>query len=109
MCNTKVEYLYRDASNYKVHQGCIIQGPITAEQIQLILASCEDGEYFIPSKVHPWMPEQRFDTWDPDLDHDFFEIGPYSFEATQAEATIPITAEELVRRFQAVNKQWVLL
>lgn len=107
MCtkNTRIDYLYRDACNYKVYQYFVIQGPITPEQIQLILESCLDGEYFIPSNVHPWMPEQRFDGYDPLIDDDYFEIGKYSFSSTQEEATIPITADELVKRFQAA-KTW---
>ena len=34
MLNTAIHYLYRDASNYKVHTEVVLKGEITAEQIK---------------------------------------------------------------------------
>ena len=70
--NTKINYLYRDADNYKVHNECVVQGTISAEQIAVILECLDEGEYFIPHLVG--LPEKRFDTFDPQVDHPYFEF-----------------------------------
>jgi len=59
--NTKIEYLYRDASNYKVYNECVVKGIVTAEQRKEIVDCLNEGEYFIPSQVG--LPEKRFDDW----------------------------------------------
>ena len=69
--NTKIYYLYRDASNYKVLNHCVVKGLLTEEQKDIILSSLYEEEYFIPHKVG--MPEKRFDKWDDELDHIWFE------------------------------------
>lgn len=61
--NTKISYLYRDASNYKVPNECIVRGLLTDEQTKAIL-DCLDMDNFIPSQVG--LPERRFDRFDPE-------------------------------------------
>lgn len=95
--NTKINYLYRDASNYKVHNECVIFGPITDEQKTAILAACVEGEYFVPSVVG--MPEKRFNDYCDD-DHCFFELNACDFEDVQQEPTLDINAAILVSRFE---------
>ena len=68
--NTQIRYLYRDASNYKVENECVVTGTFTQEQIAQIMDCCDLGEYFIPSQVG--LPEQRFDRYDPEEDHCWF-------------------------------------
>ncbi|MBP3585213.1 MAG: hypothetical protein J6J59_05960 [Peptococcaceae bacterium] len=69
--NTKIEYLYRDASNYKIYNECVVKGILTAEQREEIVDCLSEGEYFIPSQVG--LPEKRFDDWTED-DHPWFEL-----------------------------------
>lgn len=102
--NTKISYLYRDADNYKAYNECVIPGIITKEQQKRILGSLDEGEYFIPSLVG--LPEKKFDKYDPEADHPFFELGPHSFEETSAEPTVDITPEELAKAFEAHTSLW---
>ena len=66
--NTKITYLYRDASNYKVWNEQVLKGTITDDQIRIICGCLLDGEFFIPFKVG--LPEDRFASWTVD-DHEF--------------------------------------
>ena len=102
--NTRINYLYRDADNYKMQNSCVISGTITLEQIAAIMDTLEDDEYFIPHMVG--LPEQKFDTYDPQSDHPYFELGPESFEPTKARATVELTVAELVAAFAALKGKW---
>lgn len=102
--NTKISYLYRDADNYKSYNECVVPGIITEAQQKRILDSLDEGEYFIPSLVG--LPEKKFDKYDPEADHPFFELGRYSFEETSAAPTVEITPEELTEAFEAHKDSW---
>lgn len=102
--NTRINYLYRDADNYKMPNSCIVAGKITPEQIDTIISTLDDGEYFIPRLVG--LPEKKFDTYDPQSDHPFFELGPDSFEPTKARGTIDLTVEALVEAFIRQKGKW---
>lgn len=104
MMNTKIEYLYRDADNYKVHNECVIVGPLSAEQINMIIGSLEDEEYFIPHMVG--LPEKRFDTYDPQSDHPYFELTKDGFSETEAPATVELEAPALVAAFLRCKGAW---
>lgn len=93
--NTSIEYLYRDASNYKVFQSAVVKGAITEEQEDRILQSLNEETYFIPHLVG--LPEKRFETWTND-DHEWFEFE--GVELTEADATVDITIDELVTGFE---------
>ena len=101
MENTKIEYMYRDGSNYKVYNECIIRGPITDEQIDVIMASLDEGEYFIPSVVG--MPEVRFGDVGP-----WFELDRMGFSKARCEPTLDLTGAELAQRFAdaARDNKW---
>ena len=101
--NTKISYLYRDASNYKVPNECIVRGLLTDEQTKAIL-DCLDGDNFIPSQVG--LPERRFDRFDPEEDTCWFELYESGFEPTDAEATVDLSVDELVSRFLARKDRW---
>lgn len=70
--NTRINYLYRDASNYKLYGSVIIPREITRQQIQEIMKYCLpfDGEtrQFIPELVG--FPKLEFDC--PNEDDHFF-------------------------------------
>lgn len=102
--NTQINYLYRDADNYKMPNTCIIAGVIDAEQIAKIMECLNDGEYFIPRQVG--LPERRFDKIDPQSDHCWFELSSDSFELTNRPSDFNLTAEELVANFQKAKDHW---
>ena len=102
--NTKISYLYRDAGNYKQYNECIIAGALSAKQIRAILDCCDMGEYFIPGQIG--LPERRFDPYDPQADHCWFELGADSFSETREPPTIVLTAVELVSRFEGCRNNW---
>ena len=102
--NTQIRYLYRDASNYKVENECVVTGTFTPEQIAQIMDCCDLGEYFIPSQVG--LPEQRFDRYDAEEDHCWFELAEDGFEETAKPATVGISAEQLVENFAAAKEHW---
>lgn len=102
--NTKISYLYRDADNYKVHNECVVEGELSKEQIQSILDCCDMGEYFIPSQVG--MPEKKFDEYDAEADHCWFEISEDGFERTDQPADVPLNAEQLVESFTVRKGNW---
>lgn len=101
--NTRISYLYRDASNYKVPNECIVRGLLTDEQTKAIL-DCLDVDNFIPSQVG--LPERRFDRFDPEEDTCWFELYESGFEPTDAEATVDMSVEELVSRFLSKKNHW---
>lgn len=101
--NTKIEYLYRDACNYKSWNECVVKGSITEEQKKRIIDCLDSGEYFIPNKVG--LPEKRFDEWTKD-DHIWFELDEYSFSSTDAPATVDINIAQLVKSFENCKDHW---
>lgn len=101
--NTKIEYLYRDADNYKVYNSCIIRGSLTQEQREAILDCLDSGEFFIPKAVG--LPSCRFEDV-TEADHDWFEMGREAFEETALEPTVEVTAGELVAAFQRCRDHW---
>ena len=96
--NTRINYLYRDASNYRVSNSCIVRGHMTEEQRRTILSAMDEEMYFIPSAVG--MPEKKFETETED-DHPFFELTCEDFEGTDEPPTLDISCEELAERFAA--------
>jgi len=101
--NTTIQYLYRDASNYKKWNEVIIRGELSSEQLERIEA-CLDGDYFVPRSVG--LPEHRITDYRTDDDHCWFEWWTFEdAERTNEPPTVDITAEELVKRFEQVS-QW---
>lgn len=101
--NTKIEYLYRDACNYKAWQEVILAGEITEDDTQKIASSLEDGTYFIPEQVglplvRPWGITED--------DHCYCELEPNSaFTLTEEAPTDDRTIHELAQDF-ADQKYW---
>lgn len=97
MLNTAIHYLYRDASNYKVHTEVVLKGEITAEQIKEVCDCLHDGCYFVPSAVG--LPENRFEDWTED-DGPFFELYDSDFSLTERPATESMTISQMVEQFK---------
>lgn len=106
--NTRINYQYRDAANYKVPNEAVVAGEISEPDRQFIFESClEEGEYFIPSKIgmpERTMVDEGFEP-DDDLDHPYFEL--QDFETTEEPPTVEMTAEQLVAGFKMfAGKNW---
>lgn len=101
--NTKISYLYRDASNYKNRNEAVISGPITEEQKNIIMDCLDGREFFIPSQVG--LPEERFEDETED-DHCWFELDANSFSETDLKADVDLTVEQLVNNFVAAKGNW---
>lgn len=104
--NTKIYYLYRDASNYKQLNTFVCEGEYDQSDVDRIIASLQDGEYFIPENVG--LPCERFTDWTED-DHLYCEMDSDDFELTSDSPDSildgtqwrPITVSELAGRFEA--------
>lgn len=104
MKNTRVNYLYRDAGNYKMFNEAVVSGAITEEQIVAILETLDEGEYFLPAQVG--LPEERPDKWAPRYDHPWFELEADGFEPTDDPADVNLTVDELVSAFERMAGKW---
>ena len=103
--NTKIEFLYRDASNYKFYHEVVVAGCISDSQVDTIISTLDDGEYFIPSVVGlPCDYATGFD--ENEDDHPWCELSQHSFKRTAAKPTISISASELVKRFEEAKGEW---
>lgn len=101
--NTRINYLYRDGSNYKAGNTVIFRGEITEAQKKQILSCCDEGELFIPGQVG--MPENRFEDITED-DHPWFELTLDGFELTDAEPDTLRSVDELVTAFARAKNNW---
>lgn len=102
--NTAMEYLYRDADNYKSLNRIILKGQFTQAQSDVIYSCLDKGEYFIPRQVG--LPEKRFDTFDPQSDHCWFELHPGAFTFTNEEPTVELTVDDLTQNFRKAKGNW---
>lgn len=85
--NIKLNYLYRDAGNYKLHGATIFPNPenLPVSEIEKEIKSrLIDGEFFEPSK---WkLTALGFEKWNDDLDHFWNEYE--SIQTTSEKPTI---------------------
>ncbi|ERT38347.1 MAG: hypothetical protein Q4F83_07870 [Eubacteriales bacterium] len=102
--NTRISYLYRDADNYKMQNSCVIMGVITETQIAEIISCLDCGEYFIPRQVG--LPEKRFDRFDEEADHCWFELNADGFEVTEDISNIDMTVGQLLELFHSAKNNW---
>lgn len=102
--NTRIDYLYRDASNYKCQQTFVVEGRISQDQIESILGCLDGQEFFIPEQLD--MPLIRNWTVSED-DHPWCELDSRSFSFTDAAPDVPgFTVDELVKKFQDAKGAW---
>lgn len=99
--NTRINYLYRDADNYKKYQSVIVKGEFTSCQILEMESLLNEGMYFIPRQVG--LPEVRFPE-PSSADHCWFEWE--GTETTADDPTEEITAAELYKNFEKVAGKW---
>ena len=97
--NTLLEYLYRDASNYKQHGSVVLQGRISLKGIRPLLIN---GEYFIPSQAG--LPDLQYKfksqgfAYLTEDDHAWHEI--ISMRPTTKQPTVPLHRKEFMSRLQ---------
>lgn len=97
--NTKFEYLYRDAANYKQFGEVIIPGILKMKELRPFL---RDQLLFIPSKVG--LPDLQPKEWSID-DHIWHEVE--NLIETMEQASIGTTAHRLLECFRVANEnQW---
>ena len=95
--NARFEYLYRDASNYKVWGSLVFAGPITNDLARRLSRALESSEFFIAHQVRvpelflglpSWPLEQDDHCW-----HEFSRV-----ESTTEPANDPVdrTIEEFI-------------
>ncbi|MGA3028249.1 MAG: hypothetical protein ABSF98_26165 [Bryobacteraceae bacterium] len=100
--NTRIEYLYRDAGNFKQFASVVLEGEITTRDREAIAAALDSGEYFIPSQVGLGDLQAPFP--DPDLDHVWHELDVKSGITLTADAA---TCNMDVHRFASMfTGQW---
>ena len=103
MHNTAIEYLYRDASNYKSWNYAVLPGTVDENQIEEIFRCCDCGEFFIPEQVG--LPADRLDEYDrSEDDHLWCEL--LSITATEEEPTVDVAAQTVYRRFLNAKDRW---
>lgn len=112
--NTKIEYMYRDASNYKAFRNEVLEGVLTPKQIAAIKQAAEpDG--FIPSQVGldnlqgelmGYDSNRYSDDYDPfgesGDDHVWHEIDEIA--ATAEAPTLEMSAKTFYQMFVAAKK-----
>lgn len=99
--NTGLEYLYRDASNYKRWGEVVFAGEATAELRERFANVLHEGEWFIAEQVR--LPNVFLDDFPiNDDDHCWHEF--FAFVSTDAEVTDAYdrTMEQLVTEFERV-------
>ena len=75
MINTKIEYLYRDADNYKQYNSVIFSGAIPSLSIDSLADRLDEGKYFIPSRLGLEDLQHRMvDGYNPSVDHPYHEL-----------------------------------
>jgi hypothetical protein len=102
--NTLISYMYRDASNYKAHGEEVLQGTLTSEQKEAIIAKLEGGENFIPDQVGLEEVQEQLTSFPSEDDHVWHELNEDDITDTQQDPTIQLTAEQLYQNFMAVEE-----
>lgn len=113
--NTRFDYMYRDAANYKEHYEIVLEGMLLNSQIQAFVNACND-ECFIPRAIG--LPGGAFegeDGYDAELDHywceHFFEdsftyVNDMPSEVVVGGKRTVIKAEEFLELFACCNDRW---
>jgi hypothetical protein len=102
--NTKISYMYRDASNYKAHREIVVKGKLTLEQLQPCLY---EGEFFIPEKVGLEELQHELTSFPSEDDHVWHTI--CSVEPTTEEALDGVASTLRGRFLHAKKIGWNVL
>ncbi len=102
MSNTKINYLYRDASNYKAYpeRDVIVSGELTREDFG---DSLHMEEMFIPHDLGLPELQSRLEEYPNPEDRIWHQL--LELEPTEAEPTIEITAAQIKSRLQKIKEE----
>ena len=101
--NTRVEYLYRDGSNYKQWGVVVFRGSCAATLVQRLFAALDGGEFFIAHQVR--LPELFFD--DRPLyadDHCWHELAEVTTTSEIPDDSFDRTIEEFVKEVESASR-----
>lgn len=103
--NTRIEYFYGDAANYKQFASVILPGEITGEEIRHIAPCLDCGEYFIPAQVGLEELQRRTASFpDKDVDHVWHELDTTTgITLTDAAPTTDLDVHRFAGMF---TRQW---
>jgi len=109
--NTRFNYLYRDANNYKTFAHPILEGILTKKQKARLIACLNEGLYFIPSQVGLADIQSQLLMHPGDklgeTDRVWYELNPEDLEETfEGVTAIWPRAEELLANFLAAKGSW---
>lgn len=96
MTNTRIDYAYRDASNYRRSASWTVAGAATEEQKAAIVATLNADAMFVPAAVSIPQLATAAD-WDDDLDHPFHTID--AIENVDAPSDTSMTVDQLAAAF----------
>jgi hypothetical protein len=103
-----LEYLYRDASNYKASGAILLTGYPTQGDIAALRACLESGEYFVAEQVG--IPAVYKELWElsggpTDDDHALHEFGEIRVASVEEINTLPLfgSFSNLLATFQTVK------
>ena len=107
-----LEYLYRDAANWKTHGLVLLQGPCPPTLQAQIIDALDSGLYFVAEQVKLPALQRRhnaeYGNADEDLDHafhEFFELRPAT-ASDLAQAELTVSAEDVGRLFAMAKRRW---
>lgn len=103
MSNTKINFLYRDGSNYKKNNSVVIAGAFTDNEINQIHDCLDGGGYFIPEQIG--FPVERFGRITED-DHCWCELTAYDFEPTEDAPTVKMSTDDVLKAFLSAKDNW---
>lgn len=99
MPNTKITYMYRDGSNYKVGHSVVLAGRFDCNDVAAFLGALSEGS-LVPGQVGLKDLQDSFEgcesEWDPELDHPFHKIEEIA--ATSDAPSETLTAAEFVKK-----------
>ncbi len=99
--NTRVNYLYRDAANYKQWHSVVLAGELTDAQRALITGALDDGDYFIAEQVGLPNLRERWRSHYDDIDHVWHELT--SIDTVDDPPTVTETAATFAARFAGIT------
>lgn len=106
-----LEYLYRDASNYKAGGSVLLRGAATPSETQELMDCLEDSSFFVAEQVGvPVLYEALYllSGGATEDDHGFHEFVAMR-AATQKEVSeLPVwgAVEDLLRAFREAKRNW---
>lgn len=106
-----MEYLYRDAGNYKVFGEILLTGTISETDSATILGKLDSGEFFVAEQVGvPPLSESLWSLSGGMTEHDHALHEFIGFRDADDEDILSLSiwgsAKELVYRFHSIGSQW---